>query len=214
MLCAFLLIIYFWGDRIILAIVKAQKLPRTQIDDHESYKSEIENIACLMGLTQIKIYRAKTLPSNIYLLKGIHNSSCIIIGGDPFEHLSEQEIQVLIYFSILKIKRLNLRFIQGCNFFFFIVNLPAMLLKNFKPLNIINLMIVFFLLPLQAFKQFTFKENNQHSKVFIKRLEMDTTENFVQAVLFKLKHLSSEYSRDIHQLLLADLTIVEKRNYE
>ena len=212
LLCIFLLLVYFWGDWIILVVIKARKLSQTQIEGHELYKNEVENVACLMGLVGVEVYRAKNLPLNIYVLKGSGNSSCLILGGtgEDFEQLSQKEINALIYFSILKIKKLNLRFIQVCNFFFFIINLPIMFVKNFKILKFMGLSMDFFLLPLKTFKQFAFREDMQHLEGFIKKLEMGDRGNYVQATLFKLKHLSSNRSEGMERLLLVDLAMVKR----
>ena len=213
LLCIFLLIVYFWGDRIVLVLIKARKLSQTQIEGHESYKNEVDNAACLMGLVGVEVYRAKNLPSDIYVLKGPGNVSCIILGGgNELERLSEKEIHALIYFSILKIKRLNLRFIQICNFLFFMINLPVMLAKNFKLLKSVGLIMDFFLLPLRTFKQFAFKEDRQCLQDFIKRLEMDERVNVVQTALFKLEHLSCKYSGERNEILLAGLAMVQKKH--
>ena len=209
--CLFLLLIYFWGDRIILAMIKAHKLSRMPVEDHESYRSEVENIACLMGLIRVEIYRAKGLPLDIYVLKGIGNSSCIILGGDTFGDLSQKEINALIYFSILKIKKLNLRFIQGCNFLFFIINLPIIFIKKFKLFKFIGLIMNFFLLPLRAFKGFVFKEDERLLEEVINKLQMRDKSNAIKTTRFKLRYSASRYSGDISRLLLADLAMVERK---
>ena len=214
LLCFLLLAIYFLGDRIILAIVKAQELPRVQIEVHEPYRRRVENVACLMDLGAIDIYRAETLPSDIFVLKGMGNTSCIIIGGDAFAHLSEKEINALVYFSILKIKKLNLRFVQMCNFFFFMVSFPTIMMKKFKPLKFVGLIIDFFLLPLWAFKKFAFKENNNYLEELMKKLEMDDLANTIQAAFFKLRCLSFDHSGDVSEILLSDLASVERKIYE
>ena len=211
MLCAFLLLFYFYGDKIILVIIKAQKLPRTQVEDYELYKGKVENMACLMGLVRVEIYRAKALPPDIYVLKGAGNSSCIVMGGNAFEHLSEKEISALISFSILKIKKLNLRFIQGCNILFLLVHLPTIFMKKIKLLKFVGLIMNFFLLPLQAFKRFTFKGNSRYLKSFIKVLGTGDMESVIQTTLVKLEHISSRYPGDAPKVLLADLAMVERR---
>ena len=211
MLCAFLMLVYFWGDKIILAMIKAQKLPRTQIEDYGSYKREVENIACLMGLARVEVYWAKALPADVYVLKGMGNGSCIIIGGDAFDRLSEKEINALIHFSILKIKKLNLRFIQGCNFFVFIVNLPIILMKKIKLLKLFGLFIDFFLLPLQAFKRFAFKENDKNLEELMEKLEINDVKNVIQTTLLKFQHLSFKHSGALPGILLADLTTIERK---
>ena len=210
LLCVLALLVWIWGDKIILAVVKAQKLFRTQIDVHESYRGRIENMACLMGLGQIDIYRSKALPPDIYVLRGAGGVSCFIVGGDVFAHLSEQERDALIYFSILKIKKLNLNLIQGCNFFFFLASLPTMFLKKFKFLKFVGLVMDFFLLPLEALKRFVFKENNNYLKGFMEELEMGDMENTIETAFFKLRHLPTKYSNEASSILLADLSAVEK----
>ena len=193
-------------------MIRARRLSRMQAEIHESCRREVENMAYLMGLIRVEIYRAKNLPMDIYVLKGVRNSSCVVLGGDVFEHLSQKEINALIYFSILKIKRLNLKFIQGCNFFFFIISLPTMVAKNFKLLKFIGVIMDFFLLPLKTFKKFVFKEDRRYLEELIEKLEVEGRESVIQATLFKLKHISSRHTEDVYKLLLADLAMVE--NYE
>ena len=212
LLCIFLLFVYFWGDWIILVMIKARKLSQTQIEGHELYKNEVENVACLMGLVGVEVYRAKNLPLDIYVLKGSGNGSRVILGGgrNDFGHLSQKEINALIYFSILKIKKLNLRFIQVCNFFFFIINLPTIFVKKFTLLKFIGLIMDFFLLPLKTFKEVAFKEDIQHLEKFVKKLEIDDRGSLIQATLFKLKYLSFKYSGGAERLLLTDLAMVKR----
>ena len=203
-LCSLFVFAYFWGGQTVLAIVRAQKL------SPEFFRHKVDNISCLLRLPRVRIYEAKGLPPSVYVLKGAGDSSHILFGGDVFDRLSPKELDALLCFSILKVKKFNLRFIQGCNFFFFVVSLPVLLTRRVAALRCFCLAMEFFLLPLKRFKDFVFRDDKQYFKNGIEKLQMDGAGDILETILFKLKNFPLDYSWDAHRILLAGLSAVEE----
>ena len=203
-LCIFFVFAYWAGGQIVLAAVKAQRL------SPGLFQHKVDNISCLLGMSPVQVYRSKGLPLGVYVLKGVGDSSHILFGGDVFEHFSPEEINALLYLSILRAKRLNLRFVQGCNFFFFVISLPVILMRGARGLRYLCLAMEFFLLPLKCVRDLAFRDEGQLLENSIKKLGIEEMENIARTVLFKLKSFFGEYSWDAHYILLSGLSLVEK----
>ncbi|HIF15557.1 MAG TPA: hypothetical protein EYQ86_09690, partial [Bacteroidetes bacterium] len=147
--------ICFFGDKILLSLMKAKPLPK-----QDSLYDMVNHYSFLFQQEQKKIYLADDCDS-CFLFKSMTGPSTLVIDKSLIEMLSSTELEALIFLACVKSKgqKLFLSFVfQMLKGLFYspLFFLP----KTSKVYSALNILFSFFLFPLRLIEVFTFKRES------------------------------------------------------
>ncbi|MBL6988208.1 MAG: hypothetical protein ISR65_00430 [Bacteriovoracaceae bacterium] len=88
---------YLFADKIMLIILEAKFIAKPLLGD------SIKNFRCRYKVRSVCLYRSYKYPSNIYLVQSLIGKPSIVIGHNVLENLAKQEIEALLFSSLLQI---------------------------------------------------------------------------------------------------------------
>lgn len=95
----FLLFIFKYGEKIILLLSMAR-----YITDDENLVNQIKNFCTHLEMKEIKVYWSNVYFNNVYFVNSYFGTPSIIIGKEVYNNLTKNELNSLIYATLLRIK--------------------------------------------------------------------------------------------------------------
>lgn len=204
--------ICFFGDKVLLSLMKAKPLPK----QHGLYNM-VNHYSFLFQQEQKKIYLADEC-DNCFLFKSFVGPSTLVFDRSLIEMLSSTELEALIFLSCVKSKgkKLFLSFVFQMLKGFFYSSL-FFLPKTSKVYKAFNVIFSFFLFPLRLIEVFSFKRESilleEDFEVFNKScLGKDLTSAY-----FKIEQLYSQKSKNrdsSFKRIIEGLAILEDHRYD
>ena len=191
------------GDRIILALVKAERRASQNLRDR------IDNLCYRLGAQNVALYTAPGLTPGVYSLRGIGGNASLIVGGNITKLLSAEEVEALFYLAVLRIKVADLRFIQMCNAALFVLKGPCKYLGKFRWFKYPMIPWTFSLLPLINIQLFITNMEQKLSDNILNTVSDRKTVDSIKSAHFKLLHLNLKRGGIIEYFLLYHLSTVE-----
>jgi hypothetical protein len=190
-----------WGEKIVLVFSKAR-----YVSDDEALINQVKNFCTHLRIVEVKIYWSNTYVNNIYYSDSFFGKPVLIIGKNINDVFSKNELNSLIYASLLKIKNNEARCRTMISLYFLILNSPIFILISIFKNTLLKDKIEFFLYPSILVKSY-FNENKNRVASFdaeVGRLS-GLRKDYVSA-LFKLSCLPSYSEKSAGEFLITDLT--------
>ncbi len=129
-----------WGEKIILINAKAR-----YVTDDELLINQVKNFCCHMEIDYVKIYWSNIFVNNLYYTNSYFGKPTLIIGRNVYKSLTRNELNSLIYASLLKLKGNEAKHRTISSLIFFILYSPVFLLisiVSYEPaVEIINIFL-------------------------------------------------------------------------
>ncbi len=88
-----------YSEKIVLLLSKAR-----YITDDEELVNQVKNICTYLGIKEIKLYWSGVFVNNIYFVNSYGGTASIIIGKSVYYELTKNEVNSLLYATLLRIK--------------------------------------------------------------------------------------------------------------
>jgi hypothetical protein len=200
------LILSVWGEKFILIFARAR-----YVTDDEILINQVKNFCCHCEVPDVKVYWSSLFVNNLYYVDSYFGKPTLVIGKNVYKTLSRNELNSLIYASLLKLKTNEAKHRTMASLIFFVLYLPVYFfrafVKNIYMLNVAN----FFLYPPSFLKA---KLYEKKAEVFgfdqqVAKLE-GLKKDYISA-LFKVNHLLATNELSIGSGLLNDLNHVKNQ---
>ncbi len=200
------LFISLWGEKIILIFAKAR-----YVTDDELLINQVKNFCTHIGIAEVKVYWTSVYVNNLYYVNSQFGKPTLIIGKNLYQSLTRNELNSLIYASLLKIKSKEAQQRSFASLLFFILYSPIYILQNILANKASVKILDVFLYPAYSLKSKIYEKPNDvfdFDKIVGKH---DGLRNDYVSALFKIAQLPSIQELSIGSLLLNDLVHVKNQ---
>lgn len=163
-----LLVLSFIGDRLFLVFVKAKEVGQK----YEDIYGKLQNMACRMEVSNIKLYKTFYLPANVYILHPFFGPPALIFSMDFFDNASDEVIANVLSRAVRQVKSNRSRFTQLIVLFQFCLMSPKFFFDKVG-LKSIGVLYAFILFPLEYIKDFVVGQSIKNSSNMVE-LDNDT----------------------------------------
>lgn len=192
--------IAIYGEKIVLLLAKAR-----YITDDEKLINQLKNFCTHLSVPEVKIYWSNTYYNNVYFVNSYFGVPSIIIGREAYRQLSKNEMNSLIYATLLRIKSneskhrttINLLMLMIFSWVFFI---GSLLPNKLKPAMSVFLFPAFYL------KSKFYKARNDIDFFDSEIFKLDLLKRDYISALFKVNNLTECRSTSLGSLALSGLT--------
>ena len=105
-----LAIIFKYGEKFILLFAKAR-----YVSDDENLVNQVKNFCTHLDIDEIKVYWSNVYFNNVYFVNSFWGTPSIIVGKEVYKQLSKNELNSLIYATILRIKSQESKYRSSIN---------------------------------------------------------------------------------------------------
>jgi len=188
-----------WGEKLILINVKAR-----YVTDDELLINQVKNFCTHLEIDFVKIYWSNIFINNLYYTNTYFGKPALIIGRNVYNTLTRNELNSLIYASLLKLKGREAKHRTTSSLIFLVLYSPVYLLRSiisYEPaLKIINI----FLYPAYFLKSKVY--STKDIILFDKKVgNLRGLKNDYISALFKVSQLQVCNEKSIGGLLVNDL---------
>lgn len=190
-----------WGEKLVLVFSKAR-----YVTDDEALINQVKNFCCHLHISEVKIYWSNTFVNNIYYTDSYFGKPALVIGKNIYNQFSRNELNSLLYASLLKIKSGEARNRTMVSLIFTVLYSPVYLMRAiFKSFRMRKNLEVFFY-PAFGLKTLMY-ENEKNVILFDAEVaKLQGLKKDYMAALFKVNHLPSFNERTVGALVLAELS--------
>lgn len=190
-----------WGEKFILVFAKAR-----YVGDDESLINQVKNFSCHLNISEVKIYWSNAFVNNVYYTDSYFGKPALVIGKNVYNQFSRNELNSLIYASLLKIRSGEARNRTMVSLLFTILYSPVYILRAlFKSYRLRRNLEIFFY-PAFSLKTLMY-ENEKNVMNFDNEVgKMQGLKKDYMAALFKVAHMPSFNERTVGALVLAELS--------
>lgn len=202
LIIALLLLLVFvkWGEKIVLIFARAR-----YVTDDESLVNQVKNFCCHLSMPEVKVYWSNVFVNNLYYTDSHMGDPALIIGKNLYRTFSRNELNSLIYASLLRIKSGEAKNRTMTTLIFFILYSPTYLIHRLLPFKLAK-GVRFFLYPAFVLKSRMY-ENEKELQFFDQRVgRMSGLKKDYVAALFKTAFLPAVNELSIGSLILGDLS--------
>lgn len=189
-----------WGEKIILVFSRAR-----YVTDDENLINQIKNFSAHLGIKHVAIYWSNTFENNVYFTDSYFGTPALIIGRNVYLGFSKNELNSLIYASLLKIKSKEAQSRTMVSLLFLVIFSPFYLMYSLVKIKKIKEFLIVFVYPALALKNLMYeKEKDVISFDLIVGSMRGLKKDYISAI-FKLSFLESQNEKLIGYLALSDL---------
>ena len=202
-LLAVILIALFskWGEKLILVFAKAR-----YVTDDESLINQVKNFCCHLSINEVKVYWSNAFVNNVYYTDSYFGKPALIIGKNIYSQFTRNELNSLIYASLLKIKSKEAKNRTLVSLIFLVLYSPVYLARAFFNSSRTRRNFEIFFYPAFSIKTLMY-ENEKAVIAFDQEVgKMQGLRKDYIAALFKVSHLPSFNEKTIGALALAELS--------
>jgi hypothetical protein len=189
-----------WGEKLVLVFAKAR-----YVSDDESLINQVKNFSCHLNINEVKIYWSSAFVNNVYYADSYFGKPVLVIGKNIYKQFSRNELNSLIYASLLKIKSGEAKNRTMVSLIFTILYSPVYVVRAlFKSYRLRRNLEIFFY---PAFSLKTLMYENEKDVInFDQEVgKMQGLKKDYMSALFKVAHLPSFKERTVGALVLAEL---------
>ncbi len=200
------LILSFWGEKLILIFAKAR-----YVTDDEILINQVKNFCCHIELTEVKVYWSSVFVNNIYYTNSYFGKPALIIGKNIYNTFTRNELNSLIYASLLRLKSNEAKHRTVASLIFLILYAPVYLVRMITDhKNTIDVLDVF-IYPAYFLKSKLY-ENEDTVLLFDKKVgRLDGLRKDYISALFKISNLPVCGEGSIGSLLINELNHVKNQ---
>jgi hypothetical protein len=190
-----------WGEKLVLVFAKGR-----YVTDDESLVNQVKNFCVHLSIGEVKIYWSNTFINNVYYADSYLGKPALIIGKNIYTQFSKNELNSLIYASLLKIKSGEAKNRTMVSLLFFILYSPIYILRSFFKSNKIRKYLEIFFYPGFSIKTLMY-ENEKIVISFDQEVGkmVGLRKDYISS-LFKIGRLKSFNGRTMRALVMAELT--------
>jgi len=195
-----------WGEKLILIFSKAR-----YVTDDEILINQVKNFCCHCEIPEVKLYWSNVFVNNLYYTNSYFGKPALIIGKNIYKTFTRNELNSLIYASLLKLKSTESKHLTMASLIFFILYSPVYLLREmFENKNAIRVLNIF-LYPAYFIKArlYEVEESIFSFDQQVGKLE-GLRKDYVSA-LFKVNHLAACCENSVGGLLISELNLVKNQ---
>lgn len=203
MILAVVLIVLFakWGEKLVLVFAKAR-----YVTDDESLVNQVRNFCCHLSINEVKIYWSNAFVNNVYYADSYMGKPALIIGKNIYQQFTRNELNSLIYASLLKIKSKEAKNRTLVSLIFLVLYSPVYLVRSFFNSSRTRRNFEIFFYPAFAIKTLMY-ENEEAVIAFDQEVgKMQGLRKDYIASLFKISRLPAFNEKTIGALALAELS--------
>ncbi len=202
-----LLVFLFYGEKIILAIAKAR-----YINDDDILVYRIRNMAYLTEIPEVKAYWSSVFNYNVYYCHSLKGTPSVIIGKKLYKSMTKNELNSLIYATLLQIK--NGEALSRTLFNLLMMNLlaPLKLISIFLKKIQQNHFFQIFLLPTYFLKNALYDNSANLKNVDAEVVVLSGLKYEYASALFKVANTETLGSDELSNFVMAHMNIVENKN--
>lgn len=199
----FLILAFFakWGEKLVLVFSKAR-----YVTDDETLVNQVKNFSVHLNIPEVKIYWSNTFVNNVYYTDSYMGKPALVIGKHIYQQFTRNELNGLIYASLLKIKSGEAKTRTMVSLIFFILYSPVYLMRSFftSESNRKNLELFFY--PAFSVKTLMYESEKNVIGFDLEVGKMTGLKRDYIAALFKITQLPSFYEKSAGALVMAELT--------
>lgn len=189
-----------WGEKLILVFAKGR-----YVTDDETLINQVKNFCVHLNINEVKIYWSNTFVNNVYYTDSYFGKPALIIGKHIYQQFSRNELNSLIYASLLKIKSGEAKNRTMVSLVFFILYSPVYVIRSFFNSFRTRKNLEIFFYPAFSIKTLMY-ENEKNVISFDSEVgKMKGLKKDYMAALFKVSHMPSFNERTIGALVVAEL---------
>lgn len=194
------ILLSFLGEKFILIFAKA----RYVIDD-ERLINQVKNFCCHCEIPEVKVYWSNVFVNNLYYTNSYFGKPALIIGKNIYKTFTRNELNSLIYASLLKLKTTEAKNRTIASLIFLILYSPVYLLRSLikhKPTaNLLNI----FLYPAFFLKSNLYEKHETVLQFDQEVGKLDGLKKDYKSALFKVSHLPMCSERSVGGLVMNEL---------
>lgn len=193
----------WWGEKIILIFAKAR-----YVTDDEILINQVKNFCCHCEIPEVKVYWSNVFVNNLYYTNSYFGKPALIIGKNIYTTFTRNELNSLIYASLLKLKSNEAKHRTVASLIFLILYSPVYLLRLAIGAGpVVNL----FIYPAHFLKAKLYEKEASIFKFDQDVAKFDGLKKDYIAALFKVNHLQVCSESSIGGLLMNELNHVNNQ---
>ncbi len=178
------IIFSFLGEKFVLIFAKAR-----YVTDDEALINQVKNFCSHCEIPEVKVYWSNVFVNNLYYTNSYFGKPTLIIGKEVYKTFTRNELNSLIYASLLKLKTNEAKHRTIASLIFVILYSPVYLLRSLagdKPIaNALNV----FLYPAYFLKSQLYDEHEAVLRFDREVGELEGLRKDYVSALFKVSHL-------------------------
>ena len=190
-----------WGEKLVLVLARAR-----YVSDDESLINQAKNFCCHLNISEVKIYWSSAFVNNVYYTDTYFGKPALIIGKNIYTQFSRNELNSLIYASLLKINSGEARNRTFVSLVFMMLYSPVYVVRSFFKSPRIRKQLEVFFYPAFSLKSLMYENEKVVIGFDAEVGKMLGLKKDYMAALFKVAHLPALSERTVGALVLAELS--------
>lgn len=193
-----------WGEKLVLVLARAR-----YVTDDESLINQVKNFSCHLNISEVKIYWSNNFVNNVYYTDAYLGKPALVIGKNIYRQFTRNELNSIIYASLLKIKSGEAKNRTMVSLVFLILYSPVYLMRSLFNTSKMRRNLEIFFYPAFALKNLMY-ENEKTVIAFDQEVgKMKGLKKDYMAAIFKIGHLPSFSEKTSGALVLAELSLAK-----
>ncbi len=190
-----------WGEKLVLVFARAR-----YVSDDEILINQVKNFCVHLNIFEVKVYWSSSFVNNVYYTDSYFGKPALIIGKHIYQQFTRNELNSLIYASLLKIKSGEAKNRTLVSLIFLVLYSPVYVIRSFLNSYKMRKNMEIFFYPAFSLKTLMY-ENEINVINFDSEVgKMVGLKKDYMAALFKISHMPSFNERTIGALVLAELS--------
>lgn len=195
-----------WGEKLILVFAKAR-----YVTDDEILINQVKNFCCHIEIPEVKVYWSNVFINNLYYTNSYFGKPALIIGKNIYKTFSRNELNSLIYASLLKLKTNEAKHRTIASLIFFFLYSPVYILRasigHAPTVKILNI----FLYPAYYLNSKLYEKYESVLMFDQEVAKFDGLRKDYMSALFKVNHLPVCSETSIGGLVMNELNHVKNQ---
>lgn len=193
-----------WGEKLVLIFSKAR-----YVTDDELLINQVKNFCCHLNIQEVKVYWSNAFVNNVYYADSFFGKPVLVIGKNIYNQFSRNELNSLIYASLLRIKTGDARTRTFVSLAFVILYTPIYVLRSFFKSSRIKRVFEIFFYPAFSMKAMMYENEKEVLNFDAEVGKMQGLRKDYVAALFKVSHLPGLYGNNVGALVTTELSHVK-----
>lgn len=202
-LLAVLIIAFYskWGEKLVLVFARAR-----YVTDDEILINQVKNFCVHLNIHEVKVYWSSSFVNNVYYADSYFGKPALIIGKHIYQKFTRNELNSLIYASLLKIKSGEAKNRTLVSLIFLVLYSPVYVIRSFFNSYKARKNMEIFFYPAFSLKTLMYENETNVINFDSEVGKMVGLKKDYMAALFKISHMPGFNERTVGALVLAELT--------
>ena len=190
-----------WGEKIVLVFARAR-----YVSDDESLINQVKNFSCHLNIKEVKVYWSNTFVNNVYFTYSLFGKPALIIGKNIYKQFTRNELNSLIYASLLKIKSGEAKNRTMVSLLFIILYSPIYIIRALLKSHRLHRNLDVFFYPAFSLKTLMYENEKYVVKFDAEVGKFQGLKKDYIGAIFKVAHMPSFNEKTVGALVLAELS--------